>query len=205
MTRFMKPQYFDPEQQKALERALENLKIGDDEGRRIFIIALEYELAEFEDRVEEAAAPAAADETGSGPLIELGAAARQLQSQLGDLAENDAEKLMAQLTSEDRFARGYGREYLQALQAELERLSAAGGQLASEPDQNEPDLSDSKRGLIATLAEAYAECFESEPATVGSEAFFRLLSEIIRICNLDIKLDEILLHQLLAQRVAPDS
>ena len=48
MTRFMAPRYFDREQLQAVETLLEHLEIGDDEGRRIFIIALEYELAEYD-------------------------------------------------------------------------------------------------------------------------------------------------------------
>ena len=51
MTRFMKPRFFEPEQQAAVEAVLEQLDIGDLEGRRIFVLALEYELAEYEKNV----------------------------------------------------------------------------------------------------------------------------------------------------------
>lgn len=47
MTRFMAPRYFTQEQNDAVVQALTELGIGDDEGVRIFIIALEYELVEY--------------------------------------------------------------------------------------------------------------------------------------------------------------
>ncbi len=200
MTRFMQPRYFEQEQLEAMEKTLARLKVGDDEGQRIFIIALEYELTEFESLpVEKAAAPAVG--TADENLAGIPAAAGELLLLLQQLTEDSAEKLSARLTSADPFARQYGKKYLLALQDELERISTACDEACEEETPPAPGLSASARRFIATLAETYAECFESEPGLNGGEPFQQLLQEIIRICDLDFKVDESELKLLLDERL----
>jgi len=199
MTRFMQPRYFEQEQLEAMEKTLARLEVGDDEGQRIFIIALEYELAGFENLPEEAAA-APVVEIADERLSDIPAAARELRLLLQQLGEDSVEKLSGQLSLSDPFARQYGKKYLLALQDELERVSSACNDACKEGVPPAPGLSASAQRFIATLAEAYAECFESEPDLDGGESFQQLLQEIIRTCDLDFKVDESELMQLLAKR-----
>jgi len=204
MARFIQPRYFEPEQIDAISALLDEMAISDDEGRRIFIIALEYELAEYEKSLE--GTPAIGDEeTPQQPvdatpaeLDRLRTTSAQLIGQLQSLPEAMAQSLLRRLQQSDPFQRQYEELYLLSLRVELERLISACGDGALQPTVTPATVMDEAgRQFVLSLAEAFAECFEQDPRAVEASAMHRLLQHIIDSCGLPLQLDQITLQQLL--------
>ena len=196
MTHFMKPHFFDQAQKAAIEKRLEQLKIGDDEGRRIFILAMEYELAEYEEDLPdetELALQSIPDEN----FGEIASAADTLSVLLKGLSGKAEEELTGKLASSDRFSRQYDEKYLTALVTELERLSSASHVGSEKAPLAQVGLSKSANSLIAMIAEAYSECFEVDPLPETDQPFARLLDEILRISGLEIQVTETALRAIL--------
>jgi len=202
MARFIQPRYFEPEQIDAISALLDGMAISDDEGRRIFIIALEYELAEYEKSLE--GTPAIGDEeTPRQPLDatpaeldRLRSTSTQLIEQLQSLPEVMAQSLLGRLQQSDPFQRQYADLYLPSLQAELERLISACGDGALPPTPA-AEIDQASRQFVLSLAEAFAECFEQDPRAVKASAMHRLLQHIIDSCELPLQLDQATLQSLL--------
>lgn len=198
MTHFMKPHFFDQAQKTAIEKRLEQLKIGDDEGRRIFILAMEYELAEYEeelpDEAEQTVQPAP-DENFSG----IASATDSLLALLKGVSNRTGETLTERLASDDRFSRQYDEKYLAALATELERLSSACHAGSEKVPVAQAGLSKSASNLIAMIAEAYSECFELDPLPGNDQPFTRLLDELLRISDLEMQITETALSEILGQ------
>ncbi|MCB1857203.1 MAG: hypothetical protein KDI63_02975 [Gammaproteobacteria bacterium] len=201
MTRFMAPRYFDREQLQAVETLLEHLEIGDDEGRRIFIIALEYELAEYDNTSQNNNPPPPLPSPPEN-FQRVASAAEELCRALQSLPEDEGATVLHTLTGSDPFQRIYNTDYLNALQRHAERLADACR--AARPVKLTPaaPLSENQAQFINILAEAYWECFETQPNVDGLQPFAALVNGIIDICQLGIELDHPQLELLLSGRNA---
>ncbi|MET0084713.1 MAG: hypothetical protein ABW079_17060 [Sedimenticola sp.] len=193
----MKPHFLAQEQREALEKLINDLAIGDRESRELFIRALEYELAEYEELEEEAeeAASAPHSTAGDSSVNGLVSAVDNLLTALGDLAPARRESLTRQLSTDDTFARDHDARYLSALEVELSRLGSACKRLARPAKQvriSEPD-----QKLIAMMAEAYEECFEKLPSGRKGQPFYKLVSGVVKTCNLKTPSDEASLERVI--------
>ncbi|MES9855912.1 MAG: hypothetical protein ABW166_04820 [Sedimenticola sp.] len=184
MTHFMKPHFLDQEQKSALETATERLDVGDEKSWRIFIIALDYELTEY-DKLHRRERPKT--EVSDDNLEKIAAAAGALSDMLQQLPKSSYTKLSQQLSEADDFARQYSGRYLSALQDEVERVSVACRSKAVIHHGLGVERSD--QHLVAMIVKTYRECFEREPLEDDRALFLDLLGEIIGICGLDIEGD----------------
>ncbi len=196
MTRFMAPRYFEQEQHQAVEALLEDLDIGDQEGRRIFIIALEYELAEYErDALHQDAAP---PPLGNGSdLLVIARSAETLGEKLRGLAPPSREVILERLAASDPFVRGHDHTYLEALEGHIERLADACDREAAASRTNTPGDNEPQIQFITVVAEAYWECFEIDPMASDCKPFNTLLEAVSEICQLGIRMDNRQLNRIL--------
>jgi hypothetical protein len=191
----MKPHLFGDAQREEILRAIERLDIGDDEGRRIFVFALEYELAQFEalkasaGAAEPAAMPAAAPQ-----LTTVTEGARSLLETLRTLEPAAEQILLEALSTSDRFDRRHERGYLDALERELECLAGLPATTATGP---EPTLPTAERRFVRTLAKAYHDCFESQATPEPRGPFARLIQTLLPPLGIDIELSGAQLRDIL--------
>ncbi len=209
MARFIQPQFFEPEQLTAIGGLLDRMAISDDEGRRVFIIALEYELAEYEKQRAEQPADempatvASEPETAADPgLADLAESANGLLEQLQVLPPASADTLRARLQEGDPYRRRYPEQYLPALAQELERLVDACTDAAptTGASPSAPTLGGADRRFVLAVAEAFEECFETDPAADDGAALLRILQQVVESCRLPLRLDQSLLRELLQDR-----
>ncbi|MCB1759965.1 MAG: hypothetical protein KDI68_09340 [Gammaproteobacteria bacterium] len=192
MTRFITPRYFTEPQSQAVEQSLKRLSIGDPEGIRVFIIALEYELAEYEKLPQEDVTETVVSATTPAPeLARIADLAEQTATALTGLAGEARAALLLQLSTSDRFGRRHDDAYVGAVSAELLRIAeACGSSTLPVPAPTENDrLRPADEHFIRTLAEAYYECFETLADDNGGEPFYSLLQDIFEISDLRINLD----------------
>ena len=194
MTHFMKPHYFEKTQRDAVADALQQLKIGDPEGRRIFIIALGYELAEYEEEEDSATSESAAV---AHTFSAIRKTADSLSQLLSELSAEATEHLTSELSSSDTYSRGYAEPYLNSLQDEINRLAFACRSIEEESSADKETPSESKNRLIANIAEAYSECFEADPLQGNGDIFIRLLKRISTISQLNMTINAANLNTLL--------
>ncbi len=180
MTHFMKPVFLDDGQRSALEAVLDRISIGDERSRRIFIIALDYELTDYDKQRQ----LGDGDHSGDGAdetLDKIAAAADALSGMLRQLPESSFSRLSLQLSADDDYARQYNGRYLNALQDEIERVSAACESRAVK--FHEAKI---RRHLVGMIINIYRESFEREPLVDDRIRFVALLEEIFTLCGLDI-------------------
>lgn len=202
MTRFMAPRYFTQEQNDAVVQALTELGIGDDEGVRIFIIALEYELVEYGKSLPAPTSEIPPSEPVTQPILpELAQLAREITvvvEGLSQLPDNSRRSLLERLSAQDPFARPHDQAYLDAVTTELTRIALI-CQQQQQPLTTDVVLREDEKQLIGAVAGAYFECFESLPAADGGEPFTSLLQRIVEISDLPIVLDKRELEPILAE------
>ncbi len=174
MKRFVKPELFAPEQQQALENTLAKLRIGDDEGRKLFIRALSYALAEYDEKQDELQEQES--EKPTSPLEDIAATATSLATRLEQLSIPDAAKLSLHLSQMDPFNRGYDSAYLDAIGYELTRIASAS------KNQALTALNSADREFLDLVEETYRECFEIEGKL--ETKYDELLAGIISIFEL---------------------
>ncbi len=208
-TRFVEPFRFDTKQRNSLLGVLRRLRIGDTDGREIFMVAIAYDLAAYKQQLGSEppqAAPAEATPAaepqglGIGPLASAIAA---LCDQLDALDEGGRERLLAELQRGDRFQRGYDARYLTELRSELDLLgqvcatpTAAPGPRAAPPP---PSLSPQARHLLTRLANAYRDCFEDPPTADPGGSFAQVVIQLCQIATIELPTDEDSLTQALAE------
>ena len=187
MTRFLAPRYFSPEQNSAVVQALADLSIGDEEGVRIFIIALEYELAEYEKYASDQPPPEKKTKAPNSELATLSGDLVELSEHLKQIPESSRQLLLESLSSEDTFDRHHDQAYLDAVATQLMRIArACMNAVRAQPAIS--DLGEAEKHFISVVAEAYFECFEASPAANGGEPFISLLQRITEVSSLDIPL-----------------
>lgn len=206
---FVEPWRLDDQQKKALVAALKKRKIGDGEGRRLFVNVLEYELSGF--RAAEAASPVAEAAAPPPPQVDattlqaIDELARALAARLGEIPEDQEPQLLETLAAQDEMGRGYGVRYLDTLYQEASRLAQACAtvtanlaapppEAAAEPSGPSPAM----LGLVASLAHVFEECFEQPPTAAARGQFAVTLKLVANGVGLDIPRDKTLLEQVLA-------
>ena len=193
----MTPRYFSEPQHRAVEQSLERLGIDDEEGVRVFVIALEYELAEYEKRpLSAATAQPEVIAQPSGALTKVCSVAAELAVLLQALPDNERATLLREVSASDPFRRNHEAAYLAAMVDELTRISNAGRAL-SDGQPSTAVIDPDAAHFVRAVAEAYYECFEARPTENHGEPFFSLLRDIIEISGLQIELDADALMQLL--------
>ncbi len=212
--RFVQPFVFDDVQRGMITGALEAADIGDPTGRAIFIGAIAYELAAFRAEAaqrapsppaqpEPKAAPAAAP-TQDHPLSALSRSAAQLVSQIEQIDEAARTTLSEALKRTDRFARGYGADYLEALRAELHRIALA-AEAADPPAPPKPrprprrakPIDPATISFIRFAAKAYAESLEQAPTPALSGPFAEVLRTIAEATDTPLQINARALKQAL--------
>ncbi len=187
MTRFMAPRYFTQEQNDAVAQSLLQIGIDDEEGVRIFIIALEYELAEYEKCGPSNEPQQAKSETLDPELDSLSRYMAETAQLLEQTAESSRQLLLDNLSTDDPFVRCHEQAYLDAVAAEMKRIATActNGRPVQTVVSN---LGASEKHFVSVVAEAYFECFETSPRADDGEPFTNLLRRIIEISGLQIPL-----------------
>lgn len=200
MNRFLKPKQLDDDQREVVAEALSRLDVGDAEGRRIFVYALDYELTEYVNylnktpRLAEKPAPVIPVE-----LEEMHESLKQLLANLQNLTDHNRTQLCDRLTANDVYRRSYSDQYLDALSAELARMQAACDDLLRHPThESQSPVERPESEFVRMLANAYSECFEEPPKPTESGAFAQLLELIGEQIGLDLKFDAEALKVLLS-------
>jgi hypothetical protein len=169
----------DDEARRTIDQALQQLALGDAEGRRIFMLALSYELERLLPRIHEALTERERipERSPSPRLDHLERSAEALRASLEQLEPDEQLALRERMTRQDRMGHAYDDDYFAALTVELKRLAAA---CAAELTPPRPAYTEiiPLLTLVALLAKAYSECLESEPEESVEGPFARLLATI---------------------------
>lgn len=208
-TRFVEPFRFDTKQRNSMLALMRRLRIGDTDGREIFMVAIAYDLAAY--KQQQTSEPAPEPETpatpqtaepeglGMGPMASAIAA---LCEQIDTLDEGARERLVAELQRGDRFKRGYDSRYLTELRGELDLLAqvcATPTAAAAPAEPPPPALSPQARHLLGRLANAYQDCFEDPPTPDPAGPFAQLVGLLCEIAAIDLPRDGDSLSQALAE------
>jgi hypothetical protein len=182
-SRFIAPYYFQTEEQTAIAALLEQAQLSDNEGRRLFITAMEYEVASYCLTPDEGPTPVVAAVAAPKPkskaeieLVDLGRSAEQLLALLQGTHKTARKTLVERLTDTDAFGREHGERYLNQLELELGRIAEVCGQeeVAQEVPQA-PPLGENARRLIVQLTRIYGECLEVNLIPDQMDTFARIL------------------------------
>jgi len=183
-SRFVAPYYLQDEEQDAILGLLEQAGLGDDEGRRLFITAAEYEVGAYRLAPDEEPAAAAkpvqptAKSKAEVELEDLGRSAEQLLALLTGAHKTARQVLAERLSESDRFARNHDQRYLAGLELELGRIAAAcrtDQRPPEPPPPTAPPLGENAKRLIQQLLRIYGECLELTQVTEQLETFSRIL------------------------------
>jgi hypothetical protein len=178
-SRFVAPYYFQNEEQAAIASLLEQAELSDDEGRRLFITAAEYEVGSYRLSPDDEPAPAAAPKSKSKAeidLADLGRSAEQLLALLLGTHKTARKVLVEKLTDTDTFGREHGERYLHHLELELGRIAVVCRPEEGAPEEPEaPPLGENARRLITQLARIYGECLEVRLNPDQLDTFGRIL------------------------------
>lgn len=178
--------------------SLEGEAVGDAEGRNLFVSAMEYDLAGYHELSEiEAAKPKTApkriksNETDKA-LHEMAGAALDLAERLASLDETAASSLIRVLEASDRFRRRYGRDYIDSLRRELERIGAVGRETAKQTKplaSPKPVVPEDARKFVLRAADAFLDCFEMEADARRGAPFVVALKAVVAGTGLNIPTD----------------
>lgn len=197
MAQFMKPHLFGDPQREEIIADLEGLGIGDEEGRRIFVYALEYELAQFElQRSNESPAQTPAPAAVTEQWSPLKTTAEALLSHLRDLDATERTALLEALSKTDRFDRTHEPRYLAALEGELARLATLPTARPVRPG-TPPAIPSAERRFVQTLAKAYHDCFETPATAAARGPFARLIATVLPPLGIDLRLSPEQLREIL--------
>lgn len=204
--RFVEPLRLDAKQRDNLLQLLRKLRVGDTDGREIFLAAIEYDLAAYKDATAAEPSPpqpparAETADDDRAVLTCLADALRSLREHIDGLDAATRDRLLEELHQGDRFQRGYDARYLTELRCELELLEQACAAPGTPPASAAPpahSLSAAGRRLLSRLAEAFADCFEAKPTTAPNGPFAQTLAHLFEITAIDLPLDQATLEQIL--------
>jgi hypothetical protein len=170
-----------------LEKALARLGLGDEEGRRIFLLALGYELAAYVPRIAERLSEPPPDPPTELPprLAALERDVARMRAQLAAMGGEDRGALLQRMNDTSHFGHRYDEAYLEALDAELAALSAACAP-PEPPAPPDPSADPAVRELVGLIAKAYEECFDAVPDADVNGPFARLLATVFVQADLDL-------------------
>jgi len=202
--RFVEPYQFQPKQMASIIKQLKKDGVGNDDERRTYIIALEFEIGAYlQAEPEPSPAPVAAVtplKRDQG-LDEIAQSAQTLSDLLEQAPPTARESLQENLTRSDPFGRPHQAQYLRSLQLEIQRLAeacAVEAEPTPAPVQPPVIITGTARRFIRRLAETYAECFGLEATAQQATPFVNLLELLNQTANLALPLDEQLLAEVLA-------
>ncbi|MCB1865242.1 MAG: hypothetical protein KDG50_07400 [Chromatiales bacterium] len=158
---------------------LKRARIGDDEGRRLFVMSLRLRLGTLSPEVP-MVEPSAAAPTYDPDLYEVGQLARALGARVGGLSEAAREVLLGQLTDHDAFARKYTGEFLTSFDRLLKLVEHACTQLDPAPVQPgspDPQFMDEFRNIVA---QTYRQAFDDDSAE-GVEQVLAVLARRMKL------------------------
>lgn len=192
MNQFLKPKQLDDAQREVVADALLRLDVGDAEGRRIFVYALDYELTEYANFLNKM--PLAEKKlTPEIPraLEDLHGLLGRILEKFDQLPDDNRTQLFERLQAHDDYRRQYGEEYLDALLSELKRVGAVCEDLMRASSVKPSASHERPEGqFVRMLANAYLECFEESPQPTESGSFARLLDIIGEQIGMDLNFDE---------------
>jgi hypothetical protein len=198
-SRFVGPYYFKAEEQTAIIALLAQGEVGDDEGRRLFTNALEYEIATMR---RESAAPSAIagaplpSTSQKQSLDEIKQSAQVLLQTLQQTEPAQRQILLQTLTESDRFGRQHDERYLDRLTWEIERLAQACA--ATDSPTAKAGASDPHGiALILQVARIYQECLEVRMHPKQFHLIIPMLEIIRESAQIDIPTDPDTLKELL--------
>lgn len=209
--RFVEPFRLDTKQRGSLLALLRKLRVGDTDGREIFLAAISYDLATYKQQaisepppVEPPPPEPLAPSPQEPALSPLAASLGALCERIDALDEPTRAWLLEELQKGDRFGRAYDTRYLAELRAELDLLAhacAAPAPLApaATPPEPQPRLSANARQLLARLADVYADCFENAPTADPEGPFSQILRHLFVLAAIDLPTDEDALTQVLGE------
>jgi hypothetical protein len=210
-SRFVDPCHFGTEDKAALVQLLTNAGIGDEEGRRLFVTAVEFEVGGLRPALQKEA------ETEPSPppvpvvehppskahieLLQLAQSAAQFKSLLENTHKSARRQLCESLNASDPFGREHGTAYLEHLTLELGRISVACSAAetvpATEPATPKPVIGEAAAKLIGQVARIYDECLEADPRDNEAHVLIAVL-RLIRDCTeLPIPCDDQAVRELL--------
>jgi hypothetical protein len=195
-SRFVDPCHFGPQDKLALMQLLAEAGVGDDEGRQLFVTAVEYEVGGLRPALlkEIESQPAAEPVTVSQPpqskadieLLQLGKAAAQLKTLLDNTRKTARTRLSQTLGETDPFGREHGPGYLEHVAVELGRISAACAvqpqEVATQPAPAPAVMGPEGRKLIKQMARIYDECLEADPRAGEARVLLDVLG-LLRECT----------------------
>lgn len=202
--RFVEPMRLSDTQRAEILVLLEKRGIGDADSRNLFVSAMEYDLAGCRDMqrpaIDGPAAESARKSTDLADkvLAELGAAAEALARRLVALDDAKRKHLLQRLTDADPFKRGYGNQYLTALQVELNQLGTV-ARLHEQATEvpTPPALSNAARRFIQRAADAFRDCFEQKPTVKRESPFLTALEAVVTTSGIAAPTDPATIREIL--------
>ena len=206
-SRFVAPYYLQEQDQNAIAEILEQAQLSDDEGRRLFVTAMEYEVAAYSANPDEKPVAVVVEHPSSPgqsrideELAGIGGSARQLAALLSGSHKGTRNILLERLSESDTFGREHGARYLIQLELELGRIVEACSRQPSEPAPPRiPPVGEHTRQLIVQLARIYSECLEVEMDPDQLEIFGRILCIIRDSAQISLPCDGETLSGILAE------
>lgn len=194
--RFVQPYRLSEAQRAEMFAPLEQNGIGDDESRRLFAAALEYDLAscrqltDLEDDTAPVEGHQAAEQRDEA-IAEIAKTAQRLAQQIEQLEGEASQRLQRGLEDADRFQRSYGEKYLESLRCELLRVAGTGGlpEMPEKTAPHEPPIPDDARRFILRAADAFEACFELTPTTEPDSAFRTAIEAIVAATGIRVPTD----------------
>lgn len=194
-SRFVAPYYFSEDDHAAIAKLLDRAGLSDQEGRKLFVTAVEYEVGAYRRILQEEPAPQPVPESkprtkAEIELITLGRSAEHLGALLGQTHTTARRALGKLLGASDPFGREHGERYFAQLGIELERIAEACNPDVAEPET--PDaapVSEAARKLVKQLVRIYNECLDVKFDANDPEVFVQILcivrdsAEINLPCN----------------------
>ncbi len=195
---FVEPYHTDPDQRSVIRRVLEELDISDEEGRRIFLLALEYEIGAFQQVILEHLDPLETTATDNEQMAHIATAAKQLSDLLIGAGDQTKANILKGMAHADIFNRIADNRYLASLECEIDRLACAcETRIETERRRQEPSNQASRR-FIKMLANIYSECFETKPRCESDEPFAVILRVVVEQTELPVRFDESFVRQTLS-------
>ncbi len=195
---FVEPYSADPDQRSVIRQVLDDLDISDDEGRRIFLLALEYEIGAFQQVILKHLDPVEDTATVDAQMAHIATAAKQLSDLLVDAGDRTKASILKGMAHADIFNRIADNRYLASLECEIDRLACAcETSIETERRRQEPSNQASRR-FIKMLANIYSECFEARPGCEPDEPFPFILRIIVEQTGLPVRFDESFVRQTLS-------
>ena len=203
-SRFVEPYHADDDQRDAIRQVLDGLGISDEEGRRIFMLALEYEIGAFQQVVLEHLEPIEEPGPPDERLSDIAKAATQLLELLENASEETNEHILQSVGGADIFDRIADSRYLASVRCELDRLARACIQRAEADRRQQGPVNEASRRFITMLSNVYSECFETKPTPAASQPFAIILRIIVEQTGLPVRFDEGFLTETLGKSAGRD-